>query len=60
MYHTYTDVDDLTAYLIGWTDELSETALQFLEAVNHLTKEEIAEAQKNSCCKMNREYWIRE
>jgi hypothetical protein len=42
------EVDDLTAYLIGWTDELSEAALQFLEATNHLTAEEIEEAQKVS------------
>ena len=42
------EVDDLTAYLIGWTDELSEAALQFLEATNHLTREEIEEAQKVS------------
>lgn len=42
------EVDDLTAYLIGWTDELSEAALKFLEATNHLTEEEILEAQKVS------------
>jgi len=48
MRHSNKEVDDLTAYLIGWTDELSEAALQFLEATNHLTREEIEEAQKVS------------
>jgi hypothetical protein len=48
MRHSNREVDDLTAYLIGWTDELSEAALQFLEATNHLTREEIEEAQKVS------------
>jgi hypothetical protein len=48
MRYSNKEVDDLTAYLIGWTDELSENALQFLEATNHLTREEIEEAQKVS------------
>lgn len=38
------EVDDLTAYLIGWTDELSENALRFLNATNHLTPEDLKDA----------------
>ena len=38
-------VESLTAYLIGWTDELSSEALQFLEATAYLTPEYLA-AQK--------------
>ena len=48
MYNHYKVVDDMTAFLIGWTDELSEAALGFLEATNNLTKEEIEEAQVQS------------
>ena len=48
MRYSNNEVDDLTAYLIGWTDELSEAALQFLEATIHLTREEIEEAQRVS------------
>jgi hypothetical protein len=32
-------VDPLTAYLIGWTDVLSEDALKFLQRSSHLTAE---------------------
>ena len=30
-------IDDLTKYLIGWTNELSWNARAFLEATKHLT-----------------------
>ena len=48
MNNHYKDVDDLTAFLIGWTDELTENAKQFLRATNHLTKEDIEEARTHS------------
>ena len=35
--------DDLTAYLIGWTDEPSDQALAFLQATSYLTPEYMAE-----------------
>ena len=38
------DVDELTAYLIGWTDEISNNALAFLQATNHLTEEDLEAA----------------
>ncbi len=40
-------VDDLTAYLLGWTDTLSETANNFLEETKNITKEEIEAANDN-------------
>lgn len=48
MNNHYKDVDDLTAFLIGWVDELSENAIKFLQATNHLTKEEIEDAQEKN------------
>lgn len=48
MYNHYNDADDLTAFLIGWVDKLSQNARLFLEETNHLTREEIEEAQKVS------------
>lgn len=35
-------VDDLTAFLIGWTDELSSNSVSFLEATKNLTKNYIS------------------
>ncbi len=35
-------MDDFTAYLIGWTDSLSDNALQFLKDTAHLTKDYLA------------------
>jgi hypothetical protein len=32
--------DDLTAYIVGWTAELSGSALQFLDATAHLTMQD--------------------
>ncbi len=37
-------VDDLTAYLVGWTNTLSEHAASFLGATEHLTKEDLSQA----------------
>ena len=48
MNNHFTEVDDLTAYLIGWVDELSLNAINFLRATNHLTKEMIEEAQEQN------------
>ena len=48
MNNHYHDVDDLTAFLIGWLDELSQNALNFLEDTNHLTKEEIEHAKEQN------------
>ena len=39
------DVDALTAFTIGWTDELTKEAAAFLMATNHLTAEDIEEAR---------------
>ena len=36
-------MDDLTAYLIGWTDTLTDNALAFLKETSYLTKEYLAE-----------------
>ena len=35
--------DDLTAYLIGWTDTLSANALAFLQATANVTRDEVAQ-----------------
>lgn len=45
MNNHFNDVDDLTAFLIGWVDELSDNAIKFLRATNHLTREEIEDAR---------------
>lgn len=37
-------VDDLTAYLIGWTNSLSESALSFLEQTTYVTEESLRSA----------------
>ena len=39
-------VDDLTAYLIGWTDTLSDTALTFLQETAYLTYDYLAEQKE--------------
>ncbi len=39
-------MEDLTAYLIGWTDTPSDKALSFLQATTYLTKEYLSEAHK--------------
>ena len=36
--------DPLTAYLIGWTDELSDDAMNFLQDTKDTTKEEVKKA----------------
>lgn len=42
-------MEDLTAYLIGWTDTLSSNALEFLEKTAYLTPEYLAaEKEKDS------------
>ncbi len=38
------EVDDLTAYLIGWTDTLSQDALGFLRATSAISQTSLAEA----------------
>jgi len=37
-------IDDLTAYVVGWTDEPTEMAQQFLDATDHLTQEDMHNA----------------
>ena len=39
-------IDDLTAYLIGWTDTLSDTALTFLQETAYLTYDYLAEQKE--------------
>ncbi len=39
-------MDDLTAYLIGWTDTLSDNALSFLKSTAYLTAEYLEEEHK--------------
>jgi len=39
------DVDALTAFVIGWTQELSDEAIAFLRATNDLTEEYIQQAK---------------
>ena len=36
-------IDSLTAYLIGWTDEISSTAVEILEKTKHISKADMAE-----------------
>ena len=49
MDNAYTgEVDDLTAYLLGWRDDISDKAEEFLKATNYLTNEQIEEAKVNS------------
>ncbi|MBQ7545843.1 MAG: hypothetical protein IJT41_02610 [Clostridia bacterium] len=38
--------DDLTRYIIGWDEELSKAAVQFLEETNDITEEEIRKARE--------------
>lgn len=45
--HTGETVDPLTAYLIGWTDTVSDSALQFLRDTNDISAEDVREEQKN-------------
>lgn len=42
------DVDDLTAYLVGWTDELSDKAKAFLDDTAHITQDEVDGAHDNN------------
>ena len=39
-------IDDLTAYLIGWSEEIDATTVQFLEKTKHLTREYMFEATR--------------
>ena len=39
-------MDDLTAYLIGWTDTLSDHAITFLQKTSHITREYLSEEHK--------------
>lgn len=39
--------DPLTAYLIGWTDKLSDAALEFLRDTNHITLADLEANRKN-------------
>ena len=39
-------VDPLTAYLIGWTDTLTPTAIRFLDATADITEDDVADAVK--------------
>ena len=39
-------IDDLTAYLIGWTDTLSDAALTFLQETAYLTYDYLAEKKE--------------
>ena len=41
-------VDALTAYLLGWTDTLTTSAVNFLAATKHLTQEMISNALRQS------------
>lgn len=42
-------MDDLNAYLVGWTDKLSQNALDFLYATKHITQEYLnTEKEKES------------
>ena len=34
------EVDSLSAYLIGWTDEIDDPAVQILEATKHITRQQ--------------------
>lgn len=45
--HTGETADPLTAYVIGWTDSLSDSTLQFLRDTNEMSVEEIKDSQKN-------------
>ncbi|MBQ8683184.1 MAG: sel1 repeat family protein [Clostridia bacterium] len=38
-------IDSLTRYLIGWTDEISEKAVAFLEATKHYTLQDALQAR---------------
>ena len=40
-------VDSFTAYLVGWTDQISDKSLEFLRETAHITYEEWVEANKN-------------
>lgn len=40
------DVDPLTAFVLGWTEELSDEAIGFLQATNDLTEEYIEQARE--------------
>jgi len=37
-------IDSLTAYIIGWTDQLDEAALSFLRDTAHITQEDYSQA----------------
>lgn len=40
-------VDSFTAYLVGWTDQISDKSLEFLKETAHITYDEWVEANKN-------------
>ena len=40
--HSSTDIDSLTAYLVGWTDEIDTHAAIILDRTKHYTREDIA------------------
>ncbi len=49
MYDCYGGkMDDFTAYIIGWKDELTQSAEKFLSSTMHITKEQIEEAKQYS------------
>lgn len=49
MYDCYGGkVDDFTAYIIGWKDELTENAESFLKDTMHVTEEQLNEAKVTS------------
>lgn len=41
--------DDLTAYLIGWTNTLSDNALAFLYETAHITPKDVADEYEKQC-----------
>lgn len=40
------NIDDLTAYLIGWSEEIDDATVQLLEKTKHLTREYMFEATR--------------
>ena len=38
------EIDDLTRFLIGWRNELSDQAINFLEATKDVTEAQVREA----------------
>ena len=46
MLNSENQVDDFTAYLVGWTDELTDDAQAFLDETKHLTVDDMYEAHQ--------------